>query len=332
MSLLPSFRYDRKRRGQLSNSISQKTIKYQGCNSSTRDDQITNYECHPHIRDSTFHDSSSVPIRCIPMSHVCNGVHDCPNGDDEARCSRPLSPTNSLPSHSSVQTTTTYALMATLCSVMLMLILVAFFVHRFRKLRCETAFRSVSFAPLIYRPVTTSLTFGYNNDNNGTSSAYPTTRGGTNPSNCHSLACQRLPRTQGTAPTNVALDRVFHPLSSYSARFAVNYNVHSNCIRFVQTQPGFDNDSTSTTGLENISPPSYLETVMNPNYVRNNPLSVVTETSVAATTHSNYMRHTTTNPLSVSAERRTPPPPYCPEWRHVDPNLPLLWIVQKSHV
>ena len=307
MSLLPGFRYDRKRRAEMSNSRSQKTIKYQGCNSSTRDDQITNYECHPHVSPSAFHDSSSVPIRCVPMSHVCNGIHDCPNGDDEANCSRPLSPSNSVRNHNNVQTTTTYALMATLCSVMLMLILVAFFVHRFRKLRCETAFRSVSFAPLIYRPVTTSLTFGYNGENNCSSSVFPTFRG-SNPANCHSLACQRPPRVQGTMPNNMALDRVFHPMSSYSARFAVNYNVHSNCIRFVQTQSGFDNENSAC--LESISPPSYLETVMNPNYVRNNPLSVVTDS--ANGTNSNYLREPA-NSSSNPTERRTPPPPYCPE-------------------
>lgn len=32
--------------------------------------------------------SCSLGGACIPLAYLCNGVGDCPNGDDESRCGR----------------------------------------------------------------------------------------------------------------------------------------------------------------------------------------------------------------------------------------------------
>ena len=100
-------------------SITYKRNEY-SCNTHTNIDQV--YTCLP------IENQQTVSIRCVPIEHMCNGIRDCPNGDDESEtnCGSKF-PEPILNDASNIQGAVTYyALMAKLCTVMIILILVAF--------------------------------------------------------------------------------------------------------------------------------------------------------------------------------------------------------------
>ena len=237
-------------------SITYKRNEY-SCNTHTNIDQV--YTCLP------IENQRTVSIRCVPIEHMCNGIRDCPNGDDESetnykrRLKHPRScyvlriNGNLMHCHDNSD-------------------FVAFFVHRFRKLRCDSAFRGVNFAPLIYQPVGTTVAIGRTS---GGPNNYPTHRsnfgsasslmsgypvGVNRESRSHSHCC--IANNNGN---NIAVDRAFNnSLQQLSSRFFVNYNVHKNCMRIVQPSRAGCSSAPTTP----IAPPSYLETVLDPSYHR----------------------------------------------------------------
>ena len=290
------------------------SIRYQeseisyNCNTHSDNDN-RHYQCDPYEHEN------ETAKRCISIDHICNGLHDCPNGDDEVNCPFTGPTTDNTQLQGAV---TYYALMATLCTVMIILILVAFFVHRFRKIRCDSAFRGVNFAPLIYRPV--GATFAHAACQNSVSGArsfgsssslrtgYPGPINRERDSRSLSHCCI------ATNSNNLAFDRVFNPmsLSNSSSRFFVNYNVHNNCMRIVQSSR-----STCSVPSTPIAPPSYLETMLDPTYHRRSTRmpSVPDESEVDAPPYEpaeeSNGEDSSTNVRNTSiVSQNSPPPPY----------------------
>lgn len=287
------------------------------CNTHRINDR-SNYQCDP------IEHQNSTAIRCISVDHLCNGINDCPRGDDEtlSKCNS-FAPSFTGPAigdKSHIQGAVTYyALMATLCTVMIILILVAFFVHRFRKIRCDSAFRGVSFAPMIYRPVGTTFSHPACQNavtgtrNFGSASSLMTGHPGSNNRERENRAQSHC--CIATNGSNVTFDRVFNPLSvsNASSRFFVNYNVHNNCMRIVQSSR-----SLSSAHSTPLAPPSYLETMLDTNYHRRSTRmpSVPDENEVDAPPY----EPNDSNPPQVNASGETnentnasqssPPPPY----------------------
>ena len=296
-------------------SITYKRNEY-SCNTHTNIDQV--YTCLP------IENQQTVSIRCVPIEHMCNGIRDCPNGDDESETNcGPKFPEPILNDASNIQGAVTYyALMATLCTVMIILILVAFFVHRFRKLRCDSAFRGVNFAPLIYRPVGTTVAIGHTS---GGPNNYPTHRsnfgsasslmsgypvGVNRESRSHSHCC--IANNYGN---NIAVDRAFNnSLQQSSSRFFVNYNVHNSCMRIVQPSRAGCSSAPTTP----IAPPSYLETVLDPSYHRRSTRmpSVPDESEIDAPPYEesqdneNQSGSSSNSRAESNPAQNSPPPPY----------------------